>query len=61
MPLFICDECGVVENTALTACSWGQERHLCSQCCPSQNKWHGIFPREFTMPKGEKDIFNKGE
>ena len=59
MPLFKCEKCGVIENTALSMCSWGAKKKLCSQCCPAQKKWHGRFPREFKMSKGEEDFFNK--
>lgn len=51
MPLFNCSKCGVVENTALTLCSWtyksSDKPMLCSQCCPEQKKWHKRFKREF--------------
>lgn len=49
MPLFVCDECGCVENTALSN-YW--LRHdpdpatridLCSGCDPKIEKWHGKF------------------
>lgn len=44
MPLFKCEQCGVVENTA---CGdyWCAEKKLCSQCSPEIGKWHGRFPR----------------
>lgn len=53
MSLFVCDECGVVDNTALTL-YWlrgrlnasNNGRALCSQCDPAIGKWHGAFPRE---------------
>ena len=57
MPLFQCQKCGVVENTALSLCSWISKKKLCSECCPAQKKWHGKFPKVYKMPKGEKDIF----
>lgn len=50
MSIFKCDSCGCVENTAL--CNyWMSHRKkgnkdLCSECDPSINKWHGIFPKE---------------
>lgn len=57
MPLFKCRKCGTVENTALTACSWGQKDNpLCSECC--SGKWHGKFEKKQELSDGEKDIFN---
>lgn len=55
MSLFACEECNVVENTAL--CGWverpGGGRHmLCSQCNPDIGKWHGIFGREDAAEAG---------
>lgn len=50
MSLFACEECGIVENTAL--CGWtpaedGTGRRLvCSQCNPDMGRWHGIFLRQ---------------
>jgi hypothetical protein len=49
MSLFVCDKCGVVENTALSR-YWLRDRFgdelLCSQCDPEIGKWHGLLPRE---------------
>lgn len=52
MPLFRCEKCGCVENTALS--NWAA-RHLregaplppalCSACDPEIGKWHGEFPQ----------------
>lgn len=59
MPLFLCDNCGVIENTALSSYWWKDQsaevggRALCSECTPATaggekfGKWHGKFPREF--------------
>lgn len=59
MPLFKCDKCGVVENTALSPKCWinhiKNEPVLCSKC--STGKWHGRFAKSKTMPSGEVDIF----
>ena len=58
MALFKCRACGAVENTALTMCSWTRMYDpLCSQCCPEQKNWHGLFVRTTVMPKGEEDRF----
>lgn len=50
MPLFRCDKCGVIENTALGK-FWGEKEKLCSQC--GFGKWHGKFKRTKKIPKGE--------
>ena len=42
MPLFKCEECGCVENTAV-GCYWGRDRKLCSEC--GDGKWHDIFKK----------------
>ena len=47
MPLFICDGCGCVENTA-SSDFWIQRREglpdrRCSKC--RTGKWHGRFPQ----------------
>lgn len=52
MPLFACEKCKCIENTA---CSnyWaakfeteeGQKPLLCSECDPSIGQWHGRFPK----------------
>jgi len=47
VPIFACDECGCLENTALSL-YWVRERGskaLCSQCDPAIGCWHGRFPR----------------
>jgi hypothetical protein len=63
MPLFVCEKCGCVENTALSMCSWGEmcERKpmLCSECCPKQGKWHGKF--EKSKPKEGERYINRQE
>lgn len=48
MPLFACEECHCVENTAL--CNYWPRRHieaeqLCSACDPNIQQWHGQFDR----------------
>ena len=49
MPLFECERCGVVDNTALTnfwlAFVDESKPRLCSQCDPEIGKWHERFPR----------------
>lgn len=44
MPLFICSECGAVDNSA-TGKFWRHEdAPLCAEC--STGTWHGKFPKE---------------
>lgn len=50
MPLFVCDNCGCIENTALSM-FWLNNldlnpKDLCSECDPRIGKWHGKFPKE---------------
>lgn len=42
MPLFECEQCHCVENTA-TGEYWGRDKKLCSEC--GTGEWHGIFPK----------------
>ena len=46
MPIFACEQCHVVENTARSG-YWmrGGGPALCSQCDPRIRKWHDRFPR----------------
>jgi hypothetical protein len=48
MPLFICEKCQTIENTALGH-YWGEKEKLCSEC--AFGKWHGRFPKEKFDPK----------
>jgi len=53
MPLFLCSECGSVENTALG--EYWMNKHYgepvrCSECATGQ--WHGEFPKE----RGTADV-----
>lgn len=58
MSLFACEECGVVENTAL--CGWVEgpsgRRLICSQCNPTIGRWHGRWPREDAVRAGYTPI-----
>ncbi len=61
MPVFKCDTCGAVDNTALTR-YWmtayktdaaGQPlKKLCSACDPKIAKWHECFPRQDAVEVG---------
>lgn len=48
MPLFKCDKCEAVENTALSN-YWHRPSEdspkLCSDCDPKIGKWHGAFEK----------------
>ena len=57
MPLFRCDKCDAVENTAC-GCYWGRERlqggrALCSEC--GKGEWHGRFPKEIAGDNWEPE------
>ena len=43
MPLFECDKCHCVENTACTMHYWGHPTKLCSEC--DTGTWHGQFDK----------------
>lgn len=48
MPVFVCDNCGCLENTALSN-FWGRtkgEPALCSECDPFIGKWHNRFEKK---------------
>ena len=42
MPLFECEQCHCVENTACGS-YWGKDKKLCSEC--DAGEWHGLFPK----------------
>lgn len=50
MALFICEECGCIENTALTGFRWDRAKKrrilLCSECDPDIGKWHDKFSKK---------------
>ena len=48
MPLFVCQKCKCIENSALGS-YWGQKKKLCSEC--KTGKWHGRFKKEKFNPK----------
>jgi len=59
MPVFECDRCGCIENTA-TSNYWSRDflhegenyPALCSECDPEIGKWHGEFKKELAKDKG---------
>jgi hypothetical protein len=60
MPLFVCDRCGCVDNTACGGTYWTKEHNekyfdnvrngeaLCAECTPHDGGgvWHNRFPQE---------------
>lgn len=47
MPIFKCEKCNMVENTAVSN-FWTRPKGspaLCSECDPGIGKWHGRFER----------------
>lgn len=49
MPLFICEKCGCVDNTALGLywIDWFDKKPiLCAECHPKIGKWHGKFAKK---------------
>lgn len=49
MPLFVCKECGCLENTALCNYWFKEARGLpltCSECDQKIGHWHGKFKKE---------------
>jgi hypothetical protein len=49
MPLFPCNKCDCIEDTALChywSARLRQTSALCSACDPTIGKWHGEFPKE---------------
>jgi len=62
MPLFVCDDCGCVENTACVPDFWGNHCHgvkvLCSECGVLK-KWHGAFPKK--KWDGKREVYNRNQ
>ena len=57
MPLFICDQCGCIENTALSMFWCKDSDHpLCSECDADRGKWHGQFEKREPTEKERKEI-----
>lgn len=54
MPVFVCSNCSMMENTATTDYWWwvtqDKKPPLCSECHPEIKKWHGEFPRSPMPP-----------
>lgn len=54
MPLFQCQQCGCVENTATSHYWWRTHREkkppICSEC--EEGEWHGLFPKADAVAEG---------
>lgn len=68
MPLFICDKCKTIENTALCR-YWSRDQDtkgkaLCSECDPKIKKWHGEFEKihanDYLSKYPGMSLLNKG-
>lgn len=65
MPLFVCDECGVVDNTATCGFAGWHGRNAdgrdgkarCSECRSVHSHWHGLFPRK--QWDGQRKVLNR--
>jgi hypothetical protein len=63
MSLFLCPQCGCVDNTA-PAGYWGQkysdgiQKPLCTEC--STGKWHDIFPKQMPQESGHTAVGDDG-
>lgn len=56
MPLFICEKCGAIENTALGyywPARYCKEPALCSECYTGE--WHGRFEKEYYKDLSKED------
>lgn len=62
MSLFVCEDCGCIENTALSN-FWrrGKGKALCSECDPEIGKWHGRFGKRTYDPENDRVQFADGE
>jgi hypothetical protein len=62
MSLFVCEECGCIENTA-TSRFWfrGEGKALCSGCDPQAKGWHGLFPQRQFDPDIDEPAYRDGE
>ncbi len=68
MSLFVCEECGCIENTALSR-FWVRKtdlgpndgRALCSECDPETREWHGRFPKRLYDPETDSPDWIDGE
>ena len=59
MPVFICENCGCIENTAVSNYwSRGSGPALCSECDPEIGKWHGRFPKIPYSDNTMTDVLN---
>lgn len=55
MPLFMCENCGCVENTATSNYWTGKFKRgfvQCSACDPDIREWHGYFDKKNAREEG---------
>lgn len=62
MSLFVCEDCGCIENTALSL-FWvrGDGPALCSECDPRIGKWHCCFDRRPYDPEHDRPSYINGD
>lgn len=67
MPLFVCDQCNSVDNTACGGNFWaralkrkgqGSGMVLCAEC--HTGKWHGLFDKRPFIPENEPSDVLRG-
>lgn len=61
MPLFVCESCTCIENTAtsnfvMALVDPAQPPRLCSLCDPAIGRWHGQFERRLFDPAHPEGI-----
>lgn len=56
MPLFQCEKCGCIENTACADGYWcsiiNNSLKICSECDSQTAKWHDRFPKRDAVKEG---------
>jgi hypothetical protein len=61
MPLFVCEKCGYIDNTATSACCWPHNYEdegkpiLCSKCCP-EHKGKVSTPRKMNKKPTKEQL-----
>jgi len=61
MPLFVCEKCGCVDNTACGGTFWivlhkKDNKVLCCECHFGPGKWHNRFPKKIATQSEIKQI-----
>lgn len=61
MSIFVCEECGCIENTALSRFHMrGDGPALCSACDPEIGRWHGHFAKRPYDPETDHPAWRDG-